>query len=190
MHPAGGTRCQSSQRALSGCSEFQVPSSARRRRGRCTSDLDSVLITPGGRGTLTRALTPSIRGRREFSRQRADHWQTMPATPSTSRSRVLRVVKRVIVSVIGGTVLLIGIALVVLPGPAFIVIPIGLAILATEYAWAKHLLRRAREYAAGFHSRATVAKTSPDVTSPPITPAQSSQAKAFETSNESGAPPK
>lgn len=61
----------------------------------------------------------------------------------------IKIVRRIIVSVIGGTVLLIGIALLVLPGPAFIVIPIGLAILATEYAWARHWLKRAREIANG-----------------------------------------
>ena len=61
----------------------------------------------------------------------------------------IKVVRRIIVSVVGATVLLIGIALLVLPGPAFIVIPIGLAILATEYAWARHWLKRAREIASG-----------------------------------------
>jgi tellurite resistance protein TerC len=61
----------------------------------------------------------------------------------------VKVVKRVIVSVLGGTVLLIGIALLVLPGPAFIVIPVGLAILATEYAWARRWLRKARRIANG-----------------------------------------
>lgn len=49
--------------------------------------------------------------------------------------------------VVGMTVLLIGIALLVLPGPAFVVIPIGLAILATEYAWARRWLRTLRESA-------------------------------------------
>ena len=49
----------------------------------------------------------------------------------------VKIVKRVIVSVVGVTVLLIGIALLVLPGPAFVVIPVGLAILATEYASAR-----------------------------------------------------
>ncbi len=53
-------------------------------------------------------------------------------------------VRRVIVGVIGGTVLLIGIALVILPGPAFLVIPLGLAILATEFVWAKRWLQKAR----------------------------------------------
>ena len=51
-------------------------------------------------------------------------------------------VKRIVVTVIGFTVLGIGIVLIVFPGPAFIVIPIGLAILATEYVWAKKLFDR------------------------------------------------
>jgi uncharacterized protein (TIGR02611 family) len=59
----------------------------------------------------------------------------------------VKVVKRVIVSVVGATVLLIGIALLVLPGPAFVVIPIGLGILATEYAWARRWLKKARRLA-------------------------------------------
>ena len=59
----------------------------------------------------------------------------------------IKVVRRIIVSVIGVTVLLIGIALLVLPGPAFVVIPLGLAILATEYAWARRWLKRVRQIA-------------------------------------------
>jgi uncharacterized protein (TIGR02611 family) len=59
----------------------------------------------------------------------------------------IKIVKRVIVSVVGATVLLIGVALLVLPGPAFIVIPVGLAILASEYAWARRWLRRVRRIA-------------------------------------------
>ena len=52
--------------------------------------------------------------------------------------------KRIVVMVVGGTVLAIGIALIVLPGPAFLVIPAGLAILAIEFAWARRWLRSAR----------------------------------------------
>ncbi len=59
-----------------------------------------------------------------------------------------RVAKRIVVVVIGGTVTLIGVALIVLPGPAFIVIPIGLSILATEFLWAKRWLQKARQMAA------------------------------------------
>lgn len=46
--------------------------------------------------------------------------------------------------ILGGTVLLLGVAMIVLPGPAFIVIPAGLAILAIEFAWARRWLRSAR----------------------------------------------
>ncbi|HEX4631726.1 MAG TPA: PGPGW domain-containing protein [Chthoniobacterales bacterium] len=53
-------------------------------------------------------------------------------------------IRKLIVALIGGTVVLIGIALIVLPGPAFIVIPVGLAILATEFAWARSALARAK----------------------------------------------
>jgi hypothetical protein len=58
--------------------------------------------------------------------------------------RLPTALRRIIVGVIGGTILLIGIVLVVLPGPAFLVVPLGLVILATEFAWARWLLRRAR----------------------------------------------
>lgn len=54
--------------------------------------------------------------------------------------------RRLIVSVIGFTVLLVGVAMIVLPGPAVIVIPLGLAILATEFVWAKTLLDKAKGY--------------------------------------------
>ena len=53
-------------------------------------------------------------------------------------------VRKLIVGVIGLTILLIGVAMTVLPGPAFIVIPVGLGILATEFAWARRTIRRAR----------------------------------------------
>ena len=56
-----------------------------------------------------------------------------------------RVARKVVVAVVGTTVLLAGIALVVLPGPAFVVIPVGLAILAVEFAWARRWLARVRE---------------------------------------------
>jgi tellurite resistance protein TerC len=51
-----------------------------------------------------------------------------------------KVAKRIAIASIGVTVLLIGIALLVLPGPAFIVIPTGLAILGLEFAWARRWL--------------------------------------------------
>ena len=65
----------------------------------------------------------------------------------------IKIVRRIIVAVVGATVLLIGIALLVLPGPAFIVIPIGLAILATEFAWARRWLKKVRGMASSVISR-------------------------------------
>jgi tellurite resistance protein TerC len=70
----------------------------------------------------------------------------------TKTLRALRVntvpgVKKIAIAVIGGTVLIFGIALIVLPGPAFLVIPAGLAILATEFVWARRWLLKVREYA-------------------------------------------
>lgn len=64
-------------------------------------------------------------------------------TPFLNRSAIKRG-KRFIVGVAGGTVLAVGLALVVLPGPAFLVIPAGLAILAMEFAWARRWLRKAK----------------------------------------------
>ena len=52
--------------------------------------------------------------------------------------------RRVVIGVVGGTVLLIGLVLVVLPGPAFVVIPIGLGILSLEFAWARIWLDKIR----------------------------------------------
>ena len=57
----------------------------------------------------------------------------------------LKKLKRLIVAVIGMTVLVIGIAMIVLPGPAIVVIPVALGILATEFAWARRLLHMMRE---------------------------------------------
>lgn len=61
--------------------------------------------------------------------------------------------KRLIIAVIGSTVLLIGLAMVVLPGPAVVVIPIGLGILATEFVWAKRLLNRVKSSASNVKER-------------------------------------
>lgn len=54
--------------------------------------------------------------------------------------------RRIGVAIVGGAVLLAGVALIFLPGPAFIVIPAGLAILATEFEWARRWLGKARAW--------------------------------------------
>ena len=52
--------------------------------------------------------------------------------------------RRIAISIVGGTVLLIGVAMLVLPGPGLVVIPLGLAILGIEFAWARVWLRKVK----------------------------------------------
>ena len=58
--------------------------------------------------------------------------------------RTVRQAKKLIIAVVGLTILMAGIAMIVLPGPAIIVVPIGLGILATEFVWARILLTKAK----------------------------------------------
>ena len=56
-----------------------------------------------------------------------------------------RQIKRLAIFLIGISIVLIGCILIFTPGPAIIVIPIGLAVLATEFIWAKKLLKKFKE---------------------------------------------
>jgi len=55
-----------------------------------------------------------------------------------------RVAKRIAIGIVGGSVLIVGIAMIVLPGPALVVIPVGLGILGLEFAWARIWLKKAK----------------------------------------------
>ena len=65
------------------------------------------------------------------------------------RNRSSPVWRRVVVLFAGGAILGIGLVLLVLPGPAIIFIPLGLAILATEFRWARKWLLTARQWLRG-----------------------------------------
>ncbi len=69
----------------------------------------------------------------EYDPSRIDQWLTRLGVQKS---------RRLIIGILGGSTVLIGIAMMVAPGPAFIVIPIGLAILATEFVWARRVMRR------------------------------------------------
>ena len=56
-----------------------------------------------------------------------------------------KLAKRIVVTVVGLSVLAIGIVMIVAPGPAVILIPVGLAILGLEFAWARQWLKRLRQ---------------------------------------------
>ena len=48
-----------------------------------------------------------------------------------------KMVRVIFASVIGGAVLIAGIIMIVTPGPAFVLIPLGLLLLASEFKWAE-----------------------------------------------------
>lgn len=65
-------------------------------------------------------------------------------SPSTG---VWRRVRLVAVTVVGAFLVVAGLAMIVLPGPGLLVLIAGLAVLATEYAWARRHLDRAKRAA-------------------------------------------
>src|SRR5688500_6863185 len=74
---------------------------------------------------------------------KADSPATIP--PTWGNGSMYRTVRRLIIFTLGMSVLLVGVVMLVAPGPAFIVIPLGLAILATEFVWAKRILHKLKE---------------------------------------------
>jgi len=78
-----------------------------------------------------------------------------PGPVQATLNGAIRHARRVVVAVVGGTVLLVGVVMIVTPGPAVVMIPLGLAILAVEFAWARRLLNRVREK---FADRAAAAR--------------------------------
>jgi len=55
------------------------------------------------------------------------------------------VIRRAIVGLVGTTIVLVGLLMIFLPGPGALVVLLGLAVLATEFVWARRVIRRARE---------------------------------------------
>ncbi len=67
------------------------------------------------------------------------------ATAMNSTLRLTyKVARRIVIGVTGGTILLLGVVMLVTPGPALVVIPVGLAILGLEFAWARLWLKKIR----------------------------------------------
>lgn len=56
-----------------------------------------------------------------------------------------KMARRIVIAVVGSTVLLLGLIMIVTPGPAFVVIPVGLAILSIEFTWARLWLKKVRK---------------------------------------------
>ncbi|MDR8523626.1 MULTISPECIES: PGPGW domain-containing protein [Shewanella] len=55
-------------------------------------------------------------------------------------------IKKALITIVGGLLTLAGAALIILPGPAWLLLPIGLAILSLEYTWARRWLKKSQAY--------------------------------------------
>jgi len=62
---------------------------------------------------------------------------------------IYKSVRRYVIFIIGATIILLGVVMIATPGPAIIVIPFGLAILATEFIWARKLLKKFKSKVSG-----------------------------------------
>lgn len=58
----------------------------------------------------------------------------------------LRWLRRIVITVMGLTVLVLGLIMMITPGPGMLFAVAGLALLGMEYAWARYLLRRVKRY--------------------------------------------
>ena len=67
-----------------------------------------------------------------------------------ARHRTLDLAYRILVAVVGTAIVVSGFALIPLPGPGWLIVFAGLALLATEFAWAERLLRFARDKVQGW----------------------------------------
>jgi uncharacterized protein (TIGR02611 family) len=67
-----------------------------------------------------------------------------------ARHRSLEVAYRAVIAVLGFAIIITGIALIPLPGPGWLIVFAGLALLATEFAWAERLLHYARDKVRGW----------------------------------------
>ncbi|MCS6946036.1 MAG: PGPGW domain-containing protein, partial [Steroidobacteraceae bacterium] len=52
--------------------------------------------------------------------------------------------RRIVITLIGFTVLAVGAAMLVLPGPGLLVMAVGLGVLSLEFAWARHWLKEVK----------------------------------------------
>ena len=92
---------------------------------------DAVKADEDRERARARRIVARIEARREIHRQM--HW-----------------LPRVMVATAGFFVLLAGVAMLFLPGPTILIIPVGLAILSLEFVWAERLLEKALESGATF----------------------------------------
>ena len=57
----------------------------------------------------------------------------------------LRQARKVVIAVVGFTIVLLGLVMIVTPGPGWLVILLGLSILSAEFVWARRLMKRIKK---------------------------------------------
>jgi uncharacterized protein (TIGR02611 family) len=67
-----------------------------------------------------------------------------------ARNRGLEVAYRAVIGLIGFAIIITGLVLIPLPGPGWLIVFAGLAVLSTEFVWAERLLHYAREKVQGW----------------------------------------
>lgn len=73
--------------------------------------------------------------------------------PAQLTALVRKNLRRIWILLAGSTIILVGVLIAPLPGPGFVLLgPIGLALIATEFAWARILLKRINERSSGVQS--------------------------------------
>lgn len=77
------------------------------------------------------------------------------ATARTAWTALPHPIRWVAVAAAGGTLVVIGLLLMVLPGPGIPVLLLGLVVLATEFAWAQRVLHRVRRQSSAALSTVT-----------------------------------
>jgi hypothetical protein len=80
------------------------------------------------------------------TRETIPWWRRLPRVAVAHWRHVPRPARQLCVAVLGAGVLVAGVAMIVLPGPAVLVIPLGFAILATEFPWARKLLDQGKAW--------------------------------------------
>jgi uncharacterized protein (TIGR02611 family) len=86
-------------------------------------------MSPGG---VNRILTPEVADK---------DWRWRAKIRSNPASQLIY---RILVAIVGLVIVLLGLIMVPLPGQGWLVVLLGLAVLASEFAWAKRLLRFVR----------------------------------------------
>ncbi|NMP31869.1 tellurium resistance protein TerC [Thalassotalea sp. M1531] len=55
-------------------------------------------------------------------------------------------IRKLMITIVGGFLAFIGVVFILVPGPAFLFLPIGLAVLSLEYPLAKDWLRKSQRW--------------------------------------------